>query len=160
MVAGEAAHVMTTSPEDLSDDVGRIVEQWRTRREAELLAELRERWRRDHLVGDGPTEVLDALQQGRAGQIVFGTRRDMAGARCGECGYRFGEPVARCPYCQGACKRVNVVQEILRMAIRHAVPVHFLRQGLKDDPVGPRGVAALLLAGSNWASPDAKVAAR
>ena len=45
----------------------------------ELLAELRERWRRDHLVAGGPTEVLDALQQGRAGEIIFGTRRDMRG---------------------------------------------------------------------------------
>ena len=151
MVAGEFSHAMTSRPEDISDDVGRILDQWRARREGEILSDLHERWRRNHLVGDGPSEVLDALQQGRAGEIIFGTRRDMVGARCGECGYRFGEPVARCPYCQGSCKRVNAVQEILRMAIRHRVPVHFFREGLKDDPLSPGGVAALLLAEPNWA---------
>ncbi|MGC8644424.1 MAG: host attachment protein [Isosphaeraceae bacterium] len=150
MVAGEFPHAMTTRPEDLSDDVSRILEEWRTRREREILPELHERWRRNHLVADGPSDVLDALQQGRAGQVVFGTRRDLVGARCSECGYRFGEPVANCVYCQAACKRINTVQEILRMAVRHRVPVHLFRQGLKNDPLAPGGVAAFLVAGANW----------
>jgi predicted Zn-ribbon and HTH transcriptional regulator len=155
-VAGEAPHAMTARPEDLSEEVGQILETWRTEREQELLAELRERWKRDHLVGNGPTEVLDALQQGRAAYVIFGTRRDMVGARCSECGYRFGEPVEVCAYCQGACKKVSAAQEILRMAIRHRVPVHLFRQGLKDDPLVPVGVAAFLRAESNWTPPVAK----
>ena len=151
VVAGESPHAMTTRSEEISDDVGRILDQWRARREREILDELHERWRRDHLVADGPTAVLDALQQGRAGEVIFGTRRDLIGARCSECGYRFGEPISVCSYCQGACRRINAVQEILRMAVRHRIPVHFFRQGLKDDPLSPGGVAALLLAGANWA---------
>jgi peptide subunit release factor 1 (eRF1) len=157
MVAGESPHAMTTRPEDVSDDVGRILDQWRTRREAEILAELHERWRRNHLVADGPGDVLGALQQGRVRQVVIGTRRDLVGARCSECGYRFGEPVATCVYCQAACERINAVQEILRMAIRHRVPVHLFRQGLKTDPLAPGGVAALLVAAPNWAPKAAGV---
>lgn len=154
MVAGELPHAMTARPDQISEDVDGVIEEWRTRRDGKILAELRERWRRDHLVANGSDEVLNALQQGRAGEIVFGTRRDMFGARCGECGYRFGEPVATCRYCQGACRQVNAAQEILKMAIRHRVPVHFFRQGLKDDPLAPGGVAALLLAEPNWTPKD------
>jgi peptide chain release factor subunit 1 len=155
-VAGEAPHAMTTRPDDLSDDVERILEKWRIGREQTLMTELRERWKRGHLVANGPTEVLDALQQGRAVHIVFGTRRDAPGARCGECGYRFGSPMDVCPYCRGACKTLNAAQEIFRMAIRHRIPVHLLRSALKDDPLAPAGgVAALLRAESNWAKPPA-----
>jgi len=152
-VAGEAAHVMTTRPQDLSDDVGRIVEKWRTEREEGLLTELRERWRRNHLVASGPSDVLDALLQGRATQVIFGTHRDMQGARCSACGYRFGLPVEVCPYCQAACKRVNAVQEMLRLAVRHRIPVHLVRPGTATDPLAPVSVAAFLRAESNWVPP-------
>ena len=152
-VAGEASHAMTAESHELSDDVGRIVAKGRTEREQLLLTELRERWRRDHLVASGPSEVLDALLQGRATQVIFGTHRDMQGARCSECGYRFGMAVEVCPYCQAACKRVNAVQEILRMAVRHRVPVHLVHRGTATDPLAPAGVAAFLRADANWTPP-------
>jgi protein required for attachment to host cells len=156
-VAGEAPHAMTSRLDDLADDVGRILDTWRMEREHKVMAELQERWKRDHLVGNGPTEVLDALQQGRATQIIFGSRRDLVGARCSECSYRFGTPVEVCPYCNGRCKTINAAQEILRMAIRHRVPVHLCRPGLKADPLASAGgVAALLRAESNWTPPAAK----
>ncbi len=159
-VAGEAPHAMTTRPQDLSDDVGRIVEKWRTERQERLLTELRERWRRDHLVASGPSEVLDALLQGRATQVIFGKHRDMQGARCSECGYRFGVPVEVCPYCHAACKRVNAVQEILRLAVRHRVPVHLVRRVTATDPLAPVGVAAFLRAEPNWTPPTGTPGAR
>jgi hypothetical protein len=155
-LAGETPHAMTSRPEDISDDVGRILEQKRSERERELVAELRERWRRDYLVGTGPTEVLDALQQGRAGQVLFGNRRDIEGARCAECHYLFGTPLQSCVHCGGVCRKVNAAQEILRMAVRHRVPVHFFRGGLSDDPLAAADcVAAFLLAPANWAPPVA-----
>jgi len=159
-VVGEAPHAMTARPQDLSDDVIRIVEKVRTEREQLLLTELRERWRRDHLVASGPSEVLDALLQGRATQVIFGTHRDMQGARCSECGYRFGLPVEVCPYCLAACKKVNAVQEILRLAVRHRVPVHLVRRGAATDPLAPAGVAAFLRAEANWTPPAVTAGAR
>ena len=153
-VVAEAHHAMTARPQELSDDVGRIVEKGRTDDQERLLTELRERWRRDHLVASGPSEVLEALLQGRATRVIFGTHRDMQGARCSGCGYRFGKPLEVCPYCQATCKKVNAVQEILRMAVRHRIPVHLVRRGTITDPLAPVGVAAFLRAEANSAPPS------
>ena len=78
--------------------------------------------------------------------------------RCPGCGYRFGAPVEVCPYCRGRCQRVNAAQDILRLAMRHRVPVSLFRPPAKGDPLEQAGgVAALLRAAANWA-PNAKVA--
>jgi|GEM_PF-1796073 len=153
IVVGEATHVMTTRPEELTEDVSRLVEKDRVERESRRLSELRERWKEKHLVANGPTDVLDALQQGRATQILVGRRRDLAGAICRDCHYRLGASTGVCPYCEGMCRPVNVVQEILRMAMRHRVPVQLLKsQDTKDDPLAPAGgVSAFVRADANWA---------
>jgi len=157
-VVDEAPQAMTSRPEDVADDVERVMDQWRTDRERTLLDELRERWKESHLVADGPTDVLDALQQGRATQVIVGRRRDIPGARCADCGYRFGAPVQTCPYCQGPCRTTNAVQSILRMALRHKTPLHLFPRNLPNDPLERAGgVAALLRAEANWA-PDAATA--
>jgi len=152
-VVGEAPHTMTARPEDLADDVTRLIDGDRTARRARVVAELQDRIKQNHLVACGPTEVLDALQQGRATDVLFGRGNDLPGARCRECGYRLGAAAGVCPYCQGACRTVNAAQEILRMAMRHRVPVHlFPRTNRKDDPLGPAGgVAAFVRADAHWA---------
>ncbi len=157
-VVEEHAQTMTSRPEDVADDVTRVMERWREIQRSEILGELQERWKRNHLVADGPTAVLDALQQGRATRVVIGPRRDLGGARCNDCGYRFGAPVGTCAYCQSPTRTVNAVQEILRMALRHRVPVFLFERGLTEDPLARAGgVAALLRAEANWA-PDASTA--
>jgi len=149
---------MIAGPNELTEDVSRLVSDWRAEQERRILAELNERWKQNHLVANGATEVLDALQQGRAAQVLIGTRRDLLGAHCMDCDYRFGTPVAVCPYCQGRCRSVNALQDIMRLAIRHRVPVHLFRAPAKLDPLEQAGgVAALLRAEANWA-PNAKVA--
>ena len=73
---------------------------------------------------------------------------------------RFGAPVGTCVYCQAKCGRINAVQEILRMALRHHVPVHLFRRGNggTPDPLAQAGgVSALLRAEANWA-PDSTTA--
>jgi len=151
-IVGEAPHAMTTRPDDLTGDVSRLVNDWRTEHERRILAELNERWKRNHLVANGATEVLDALQQGRAVQVLMGTRRDIPGAHCMDCGYRLGAPVAVCPYCQGRCRSVNAVQDIMRLAMRHQVPVELLRVAAKTDPLEHAGgVVAMVRAAANWA---------
>jgi protein required for attachment to host cells len=153
-VVEEAQQAMTMRADDLADDVARVVGRWHAERDRQVLAELAQRWKEGHLVADGPTDVLDALQQGRATQVVIGPRRDLGGARCADCGYRLGAPVGKCPYCQGDCRTVNAVQEILRMALRHRTPVHLFRRNLPNDPLANAGgVSALLRAEANWA-PD------
>jgi len=151
-VVEEAAQTMTGKPDDVADDVARVLARWHAERDRQVLDELEERWKQAHLVANGPTEVLDALQQGRATQVIVGSRRDLAGARCKDCHYRFGAPVATCPYCQGECQSRNAVQEILQMALRHRVAVHLFRPNLDRDPLGRAGgVTALLRAEANWA---------
>lgn len=157
LVVGTATHAMTEHPEDLTEVVSRLVSDWETEQERRILAELNERWKQDHLVANGATEVLDALQQGRAVQVLFGARRDIPGASCMDCGYRLGAPVAVCPYCQGHCRTVNAVQEILRLAMRHRVDVHLFRVRAPGDPLEPAGgVAALVRADSNWVPKPAR----
>lgn len=154
-VVAEAQHAMTTRGSELAGDVTRMIEKYQAGREASALAELKERWAQQHRVADGPTDVLDALQQGRAERVFLGARRDLSGARCTSCKYRLGAPVGVCPYCGGATRPVNAVQDIMKLAMRHRVPVQLIRSaGEKDDPMAAHGgVAALLLAEANWA-PD------
>jgi len=157
-VVGEAPHAMTGRPDDLADDVGRLVNDWQAGQQRQMLAELNERWKQGHLVANGATEVLDALQQGRAAHVLFGTRRDIPGARCPGCGYRFGAPARDCPYCGGRCQDVNAAQDILRLATRHRVPVTLFRVPAKGDPLEQAGgVAAFVHAPANWA-PNERVA--
>jgi protein required for attachment to host cells len=154
----ESSQAMTNRAEDVADDVARALEGWRAGRRAELLTTLDERRKEKHLIADGPIDVLDALQQGRATKIVVGSNRKIAGARCSACGYRFGTQVGTCAYCQAPCKTVNAVQEILRMAVRHRVPVFLLQDQAENDPLAATGgVSALLRAEANWA-PDAATA--
>lgn len=158
-VVEEHPQTMTDRADDVADDVARAMDAWRADRERALLHELSQRWKENHLVANGPTEVLDALQQGRATQVVLGPRRDLAGSQCRDCGYRFGAPIATCVYCNGPTRTVNAVQDVLRMALRHRVPAHIFPRDLRDDPLAQAGgLCALLRAEANWA-PDKPTAA-
>jgi peptide subunit release factor 1 (eRF1) len=153
-VIAEAHHAMTREPYELTGHVAPLIERFQADREERLIADLRERCKQKHLVAVGPTDVLDALQQGRAFQVVLGPRIDIAGSRCKNCKYRLGAPVRTCPYCEGPTRPVNAVQDILVIAMRHRVPVHLVgRAQAKENPLAPFGdVAALLRAEANWAS--------
>jgi hypothetical protein len=144
---------------DVEDDVARAMEQWRSDERSRLLGELKQRWAQGHLVANGPTEVLDALQQGRAVEIIFGPDRAMPGARCSSCGYRFGAPTVQCVYCGGRTSSVDAAQEIMRMALRQRMAsVHLLDRpnGREADPLErSNGVAALLRAEANWTPNEA-----
>lgn len=148
-------------PEDVEDDVQRAMTAWRSAERHRLLDELNERWTRGHLVANGATEVLDALQQGRAIEVVFGADRSLPGARCLSCGYRFGAPMDECVYCAGKTIRVNAAQEIMRMALRQRMAhVHLLDRpdSREPDPMDrANGVAALLRAEANWSPSEPAV---
>jgi peptide subunit release factor 1 (eRF1) len=133
-----------------------VLETDRKARRSRVLDDLKSRLEHRHLVAPGAVEVLDALQQGRATDVVLGPRRDIGGARCPECGYRFGAPVGTCAYCGATTRLVNAVQEILRMALRQRVNVHVVKRNPGDpaDVLGPLesagDVAALVKAPANW----------
>jgi peptide subunit release factor 1 (eRF1) len=156
-VVEQAPHAMTSTSNDIDAEVAKVLERWRVEQRNRLLSELEERRKNKHLIADGPVDVLDALQQGRAREVVVGTRRDLGGARCPACGYRFGAPVGVCVYCDAPTRTTNAVQEILRMSLRHRVPVHLLERNVADPLAGHGGVSALLRAEANWA-PDASTA--
>jgi protein required for attachment to host cells len=153
-VVEEVAQVPSAKHDDVAEEVARVVDRWHGGRDAEVTAELQQRWKENFLVANGPTDVLDALQQGRATRVVCGRERHLPGARCRDCGYRFGAPIEKCTYCGGSCRSINAIEEILRMALRHRIPVHLFRREPATDPIAPAGgVTALLRAEANWA-PD------
>lgn len=160
-VIGESALAMTVEPELLTQAVAPLAEAHRAGESSRRLAELRERRKENHLVAAGPTEVLDALQQGRAVEVLLGPSKAIAGARCNECDYRLGAVVATCPYCNGTTRTVNAVQDVLTLAMRQKVPVFLIGRGsVKDDPMKAYGdVAAFLRAEANWAPDPATAAA-
>src|SRR4051794_7586926 len=65
-------HAATVSPDEVSAEVARAVEAWHAGRDAEVAHELAQRRKEDHLLAQGPTSVLDALQQGRASSVIVG----------------------------------------------------------------------------------------
>ena len=156
-VIGEASHATTSQPEAIAPEVSRLIETHRFAQERAVLAELQERWKQKYLVADGPTEVLAALQQGRVVRVIFGRTRDLPGARCRDCGYRFGAPIARCVYCGGECRTTSAAQAVLQLALRHRVPVSLIHCDPKYDPIAEAGgVTALLRAEADWAPGTAK----
>lgn len=145
-------HATVVSTDDVAAEVTRVVEAWHAGRDAEVTHELAQRRKEGHLLAQGPTSVLDALQQGRATSVIVGRSRTIPGAICRNCSYSFGAPSATCAYCGGQCRTVNALQDILRRALKQRVPVHLFRPGPDPDPVeADGGVAALLRAGDNWA---------
>jgi protein required for attachment to host cells len=153
-VVEEHPQAMTDRAREVADEVSAVLRQTHARRTQRIYDELSQRWKEHHRVADGPTEVLDALQQGRAALVVLGRRRDMGGARCPTCGYRFGAPIGVCVYCQSLTRAVNGVQEILRLAMKQHVPVHVVDRNGPADPLEQHGgVVALLRAEANWTAP-------
>jgi hypothetical protein len=145
----------------VAERVRAVLAEERTRRARALVEEFRGRWKERHLLADGATETLDALQQGRAEQVLVGPRRDLGGARCPACGYRFGAPIGQCVYCQTPTRTVNALQEILRLAMRQHVPVLVLDDAEAADSLACNGqVAAFLRADANWSRPARRSPAR
>jgi hypothetical protein len=150
-VVEEAAVAMSDADSTVADEVQRVLAERNRRRIESTFSELSDRWKEHHHVANGPTEVLDALQQGRATRILIGQRRDLPGASCPTCRYRFGAPIGLCVYCQSPTRSVNAVQEILRLAMRQRVPVQLLEPNGTIQPLWPFGeVVALTRAEDHW----------
>ena len=117
-----------------------------------LVDEVERRLReKSYCVAAGPQEVIDALRNGQVGYpgyVVLGPDRGQAAARCTECGSVFTVLCDACPFCQAACEKVNLWQEILLFAARHDIPAHVV----DSRPALARhgGVAAMLSREGPW----------
>jgi peptide subunit release factor 1 (eRF1) len=90
----------------------------------------------------GPQEVLDALRNGRANSVVLDPGRALIGSRCTACGWAFAAVQEACSFCHARCEKTNLWQQILSLALRHNVAVHFVKANAMFSTRG--GVAATL----------------
>jgi hypothetical protein len=115
--------------------------------EARDLEGLWDRLATGRAVAVGPAAVLDALQGGQFqpggyGYLALGPDPRETVGRCTRCHALTADVPPTCPRCRAPCRSANLWEEVLLMALRHGIAVHFV-----DDPdkLAPYGgmVAAL-----------------
>ena len=102
--------------------------------EAQALEGLWDRLATGRAVATGPAAVLEALEGGRLapggyGYLVLGPDPRETVGRCTRCHALAADAPPTCPRCQAPCRRGNLWEEVLLMALRHGIAVHFV-----DDP--------------------------
>ena len=163
-----AAQIVHTGPfswrhpdRTLEATVEGVIEEAFRAHDAWLLAEFQRRLHEHYLIAAGPQEVINALRNGQVGYpgflILEPDRGDMA-ARCTRCESVFATPHVTCPFCQGACVKVNLWQEILLFAARHDITAHTVEShpGLAQHG----GVAAVLSRAEPWEPVAAETVAK
>jgi peptide subunit release factor 1 (eRF1) len=145
-----AARVVHESPCSWSEEPCRITDTVREVLNAALEAEQRRlldeidaRIREGYAVATGPQEVLDALRDGQATDVVLGPDRGERAERCTGCRSVFVAAHRTCPYCRAPCELTNLWQAILAPAVRHDIAFHFVGS---DARLATRGGVAALLA--------------
>ena len=106
------------------------------------LDELRNRLEEGRGAVAGPQEVFDALRNGRAASLVVGPDPGLAASRCTACHWVFASDQPTCTFCHAPCEKTNLWQQVLSLALRHNVAVHFVKPDATLSRSG--GVAALL----------------
>jgi hypothetical protein len=146
-VAHEGPHPWTEPPLATAGEIRAILTEAIRVREGHLFEDLKERLREGRAVAAGAGEVLEALEKGRVGPrgygyLVFGPDPREVVARCTACRSLWVEVPAACPRCQAPCVEANLWEELLLLALRHGLEVHFV----SGDPELARrgGVAAVL----------------
>lgn len=116
-----------------------------------LIEEVRVRLAEHQGVATGAQEVIDAIRGSQVnwpGCVLMEPDAGAPGWRCPGCGSIFDHATAACPYCQAACRRVNLWQEIALLATRHGIVVHFVARDAGLDRHG--GVVAVLTRAHPW----------
>ena len=98
-------------------------------------------------VAIGPAAVLDALQGGQLrpggyGSLVLGPDPRETVGRCTRCHALAADAPPACPRCQAACRLASLWEEVLLLALRHGIAVHFVDDSEKLAPYG--GMVAAL----------------
>ncbi|MBV8382243.1 MAG: hypothetical protein JOZ63_06535 [Planctomycetaceae bacterium] len=141
-VVHEAPLAWTESPHEIRDRVREVVAAAIDGQRTRLLEEIGRRIQEGFAVATGPQEVIGALVNGQAVELVLGPDPGEVASRCAGCRSLFAIAKETCPYCQASCARANLWQEILTHAVRHDIAVHFITPDPRRDV--PGGVAALL----------------
>lgn len=143
------AQVFHEGPQSWNGDVSAINGAIRTAiteatasHERRTLDDIASRLAEGYAATAGPQEVLDALRNGRANSVVLGPDPGLIGSRCTACGWTFATMQSACSFCHTRCEKTNLWQQILSMALRHTVVVHFVRA---DALLATRGGVAATL---------------
>jgi len=117
-------------------------EEVTARASAEAVEQTKERLSTGHLAVGGMRDVLEMLQEGKVTGLVVSAEAQREGAECAKCGFLLTRTTGPCPYCGGEVRDgVDLVEAVLRIAVRREVPVEFVGDGALHE-VG--GVGALL----------------
>jgi peptide chain release factor subunit 1 len=127
------------TPAEIRRKLAPVFEQRILENEARAVDLFKERVRESHKAVAGFEKTLEQLQAGKIETLVVGRGVTQEGARCGQCGFLFAQPMTSCAYCNGPVREpVDLVEEILRLAGDQAVNIDFVAssdlQGM--GPVG------------------------
>lgn len=154
-LAAEIVHTgpycWATQEPSLDAEIRAVLENEFRAHDARLVADFERRLHEHHLVAAGPQEVINALRNGQVGYpgyIILEPDRGEMAARCTRCESVFTTMTATCPFCQGACEKVNLWQEILLFAARHNITTHTVESHPELSRHG--GVAAALSRAEPW----------
>ncbi len=141
-VVHEAPHAWHGRLPEIRDRVREVVAAAIEGQQERLLEEIDRRLGEGFAVATGPQEVIEALGNGQVLELVFWPDRGEFASRCKGCRSVFATNEEACPYCKDPCARVNLWQEILSMAARHGIAIHFVTPDARRSPF--TGVVALL----------------
>ena len=150
-VSAEMPHAFAGTQLSITAKIRRVLDEMLRAHDARLVDDLKARLEEHHGVASGPQAVLDALRRGQVnypGYVLLQSDAGQPASRCTKCESPFAVTLEKCPFCGGACETVSLWQEILSIASRHGVRIHFLA----DDPLLARcgGVAAILAREEPW----------
>lgn len=146
-VIAELPYAWTDQPRPLDETVGAALIRAQQMHEQRLLEGVKERLRHGHAIAAGPAKVVEALQNGQVGPrghgyLVLGPDPREAVARCASCRWLWVEMPSTCPRCQAPCVEGNLWEELLVLALRHDIAVHFVHADADLTRCG--GVVAVL----------------
>jgi hypothetical protein len=154
-VVAESPYAWATGENGIREKVERLQDSLSKSEDALVLAEVENRKKQAFALAEGPVEVLNALRNGQAAMVLIRPGLGEAGSRCTNCGYVFTPVREICENCGSACERVNLWQEILKLAFRHSTPVQVVQP--RPDGINATGsweIAALLERDRpQWATP-------
>jgi peptide subunit release factor 1 (eRF1) len=144
-VVHEAPHSWSGEQPEIHEHVREVVASAIASRQQALVEELGRRLREGYAVTTGPQETIESLRNGQVLDLILvGPDPGEAASRCSGCRSIFATPETTCPYCHSPCVKADLRQEILSLALQHAVSAHVVRDLGDEGPVVPGGVAALL----------------
>jgi hypothetical protein len=146
-VERETPEAWTDSPAKIEAAVQEVTLRVFAQDEARDLDGLWDRLATGRAMAIGPAAVLDALQGGQLkaggyGYLVLGPDPKETVGRCTRCHTLVADVPPTCPRCMVPCQRGNLWEEVLLMALRHGITVHFVDDAEKLAPYG--GIVAAL----------------